>query len=143
MSDPAGSNASFTIGSHDRAAVSDVLVRFAWTADEGGEDDFLPFFHDDASWVMGEQAWTGRPQIVAGLMGLREAGFAGPASRARHLVHNVVLSAIDHERISARSLFTLVAEGRPPHVRAMGIYEDNLVRGADGWVILTRVVHPL
>ncbi|MFB7328457.1 nuclear transport factor 2 family protein [Streptomyces sp. NPDC056190] len=125
----------------DREAIRSLLIRFAWDADTGTRDDLAGYFTDTSTWLLGDQTWTGTTEIVSGLIGLRDAGHAGPGSGTRHLMSDIDMAdEIINGHVSVRSIFVLTSTGERPSLIAVGTYHDRIIRTGTGWRIGDRQV---
>jgi hypothetical protein len=121
----------------DKAAISDVLIRYATSIDQRDWTMFRTCFTEDVTldYDSGIGTYKGREVFTKRF----EEGHAkiGPTM---HKLTNFVIN-VDGDKATAKSyvdalLMPLEAGG---HVRrANGFYEDTLVREKDGWKIASR-----
>jgi SnoaL-like domain len=131
-----------TVQVADELAIRNVLTGSAFLADVGDLAELHEFFSPDAAWVTTRGTHEGLAAVTTAYQGARDAGFAGPASRNRHLVSTVAIRLGPGDgRATARSYWTLVGPVDGSLVLKMtGEYEDQLVRRDGGWRIVRRVV---
>lgn len=126
------------------AAPDDVLIRSligraAHLGDEGAPDDYRTLYTDDATWTFGDATQSGVDAIVEGTRQRRAEGVSGPGTNTRHLVVPLHV-AVDGDAATAVSYFLFFANtSSVPEVRMFGVYDDELVRTAQGWRIRRRV----
>ncbi|GAA0957160.1 nuclear transport factor 2 family protein [Actinocorallia libanotica] len=121
--------------------IRNLMARFAFLAD--GAPDLGPLLElltEDAEWVVGDAATTGRAAIGERLGRSRAAGVAGPGSGTRHLITTLEVTPTGEDAATARSYWLLVAGGDTTACRMVGEYHDTLRRTPDGWRISRRKV---
>ena len=124
----------------DTAEIITLLNRFGRMADEGTLADIGELCTDDVEWWMPEVTWRGREEVLAGLGSMRELGYAGPASRNRHVITNHEVH-LDGDRAAAHAYFQLLSGDLPVSILAVGSYTDELRRSADGrWLFARRQI---
>lgn len=125
----------------DELAIRNLLAGSAIMADVGSLEDMHEFFSQDAAWVTSRGSSEGLQAVTAAYQAARDAGFAGPDSRNRHLVGTIAVSCLSEDRATARSYWTLVGPAAGTLVLKMtGEYHDDFVRLRHGWRIVRRVV---
>jgi 3-phenylpropionate/cinnamic acid dioxygenase small subunit len=121
----------------DRAAIRDLLLRYAHGVDRRDLDAVAACFTADASY----KGSLGEGSIEVALRALRER--MGQYSSTMHLVANQLVS-IDGDRADSETYaiaYHQLAEGEERRSLAVGVrYLDRLVRRADGWRICHREV---
>jgi hypothetical protein len=117
--------------SDDRAAIVDLLGRYAWYVNTQDSDGFAACFTEDGVW---EGAGYGR---IAGTESLRTF-WAKNTPRNPHLPMNYVI-AVDGDTGTAHSDILIVgnAEGAWA-IHTVGSYDDELVRVGGAWKIKYR-----
>ncbi len=122
----------------DHAAIVDLAVRYCWALDERNFDDLRQVFTPDATATLGGVDCAGIDAIIE-----RVDRALTPLDASMHLVgsHQV---AVDGDRATARCYLHAQhvrrgTEGGDNFVVA-GIYDDRLVRTADGWRIAHRTL---
>lgn len=122
----------------DRAALHDLLVRYATAVDERDHDALAGCFTDDA-----EASFAG---IAAGAGGHSIATFLlstlGPAE-STHVVANVRVELRGDEAAVSSVAVVYGVRGEPEQLRLRGVtYRDVCVRTPNGWRIRERVHTP-
>jgi 3-phenylpropionate/cinnamic acid dioxygenase small subunit len=115
--------------------VADFLVRYATAIDTRDWDLFRTCFTDDVDADYGAIGhWHGIDEITEWMAATHE-----PCGHTLHRITNVVVHE-QGDRATARAYVeALVLFGDDTRgVRASGFYDDELVRGAEGWRIETR-----
>jgi uncharacterized protein (TIGR02246 family) len=124
----------------DRQDICDVLVRYATGIDRRDWPLFATVFTDDCECDYGEIGrWHGVDEITA----FMDASHAA-AGHTMHRMTNHVID-IDGDRAAARTYVDayILAPGSTAGVNAVGIYDDELVRTADGWRVARRRFTPV
>ena len=123
----------------DDSLIRSLIGRAAHLADEGTPEEYRPLYTEDASWSFAGDTQSGVDAIVQGARQRRAAGVSGPGTDTRHLVVPLHVS-VDGDRAKAVSYFLFFGNtATVPEVRVFGVYEDDLVRTADGWRLQCRV----
>lgn len=126
----------------DESEIRKTLAGLAQATDDGTPDDYATFWTTDAVWeVIGYETRNGRDGIRAGAQSRFEAGLIGPDAKTRHLVSTQVIN-VTGDRATARSAHTVVITKDSPVVAFCGVYEDELARVGDRWLIAYRRVIP-
>ncbi len=117
--------------------VADVLVRYATAIDRRDWDLFATCFTDDCHADYGPiGVWHGVEPITAWMRDTHD-----PLGHTMHRITNVVVRAgVDENHVAARSYVDALVlfPGNEAGTQAVGWYDDELVRGADGWRIASR-----
>lgn len=117
-----------------------LLNQFGRMADEGTIPEIGALCTEDVEWWMPDATWQGRDAVLKGLETMRELGYAGPASRNRHVITNHEIH-VDGDRAAAHSYFQLLSGDTPSSILAIGSYTDELHRDAEGrWLFARRQV---
>jgi hypothetical protein len=119
----------------DRQDINDVLVRYAKGIDRRDWALFRTVFTEDCEIDYGEiGTWTGADAITE-FMELSHSG-------AGHTLHRLTNQAIsvDSDRATARTYVDglIMAADNTSGVNAIGYYDDELVRTANGWQVSRR-----
>ncbi len=121
----------------DRQAIVDVLVDYCWALDSRQFEMLEQVFHPHATAFLGTER-PSRESIIEKI-----SGSLAPLDATQHLIsnHKVVITGdtaisrcylqSQHVRHSAQGGTNYIIGGR---------YEDELVRTADGWRIMRRVL---
>ena len=119
----------------DRQDISDLLVRYATAIDRRDWPLFRTVFTDDCELDYSEiGAWKGI-DAVAEFMEQAHA-------MAGHTMHRLTNQAVtvDGDKATARTFVDalIMAGDNKTGVNALGFYDDEIVRTADGWRIARR-----
>ncbi|MFV8161526.1 nuclear transport factor 2 family protein [Mycobacterium sp. 134] len=120
----------------DRLDIVDVLVRYATGIDRRDWPLFRTVFTDDCVLDYGQiGAWNG-VDAVTEFMDQSHA----MAGHTMHRLSNHAI-AVDGDAATARTYIDglIMAQDNNSGVNAVGFYDDELVRTADGWRIARRV----
>jgi ketosteroid isomerase-like protein len=126
----------------DAAAVRNVVARVAQLADSDSDDfeAYLALWADDAVTVHPTDTARGHAEILARSVDLRRRGVQGPGTDTMHVSTTQFVEVTgDSARCVSYWLFYGRASGTP-ELRAMGRYDDALVRRPDGWKLWRRQV---
>jgi 3-phenylpropionate/cinnamic acid dioxygenase small subunit len=124
----------------DRQDIADVLLRYATGIDRRDWALFRTAFTDDCELDYGEiGTWSGVDAVTK---------FMDDAhAMAGHTMHRLTNQAIavDGDRAEARTYVDglIMAADNGSGVNAVGFYDDELVRTADGWRITRRRFTPV
>lgn len=119
----------------DRQDISDLLVRYASGIDRRDWPLFRTVFTEDCQLDYGEiGAWNG-VDAVADFMEQVHA----MAGHTMHRLSNITVT-LDGDRAQARTYIDglIMAAHNRSGVNAIGFYDDEIVRTADGWRIARR-----
>jgi 3-phenylpropionate/cinnamic acid dioxygenase small subunit len=119
----------------DRQDISDVLLRYATGIDRRDWPLFRTVFTDDCQLDYGEVgAWTGGDEVTEFMQQAHAM-----AGHTMHRLTNQVIT-VDGDTAQSRTYvdaLIMVGEGNSG-VNAAGLYDDDLVRTADGWRVSRR-----
>lgn len=124
----------------DKQDIVDVLIRYATGIDRRDWPLFRTVFTDDCVLDYGDiGVWHG-VDAVTEFMDLAHAG----AGHTMHRMTNHVIE-ITNDAATARTYVDglIMAADNNSGVNAVGLYDDELVRGADGWRIARRRFTPV
>ena len=124
----------------DRQDISDVLIRYATGIDRRDWPLFRTVFTADCELDYGEiGTWHGIDAVTA----FMEQSHA-MAGDTMHRMSNQVI-AVDGDRAEARTYVDglILGPDNTSGVNAVGFYDDDLVRTADGWRIARRRFTPV
>ena len=119
----------------DRQNISDVLMRYATGIDRRDWPLFRTVFTDDCELDYGEVgSWNGIDAVTAFMQQAHSM-----AGHTMHRLTNQVI-AVDGDKAQARTYVdALIMLGdNNSGVNAAGFYDDELVRGDDGWRVARR-----
>jgi 3-phenylpropionate/cinnamic acid dioxygenase small subunit len=123
--------------SEARGEIENLLERYCWLTDHGQLDEWATCFARDGVLRIRDTELRGR-EAIRSEMGER---LRRRFRFLRHLSHQASVSLVDDSHAVARSYFELrgaTAEGR--EIEALGSYEDQLVKTAEGWKLSSRAV---
>jgi 3-phenylpropionate/cinnamic acid dioxygenase small subunit len=110
----------------DRDEILQLLYRYNHTIDSGDADGWADTFIDDGRFDLGGRLLQGRAELV---------GFASGVSGTRHVVTNPLID-VTGDAARVRAYFMLLTGGA---IAMVGVYDDDVVRTADGWRFASRV----
>jgi 3-phenylpropionate/cinnamic acid dioxygenase small subunit len=116
--------------------VGAVLVRYATGIDRRDWDLFRTCFTADVEADYGDiGVWHGIDEITRFMIDIH----AG-CGHTLHRITNIAVTAVDDDHAEARAYVDALVmfAGNAGGVRAAGYYDDELVRGDDGWRIARR-----
>lgn len=133
----------------DRAAIQDLIYRYAWALDSHDLETLGECFADECEFDSFPRTLTpdlpfparGRADILALVHSAQQRW---PLTRRRHVVTNELIDFLGDGRARARSYLTVVFTdpGAEPVVVLTGNYEDRLeFAPSHGWRFGRRVVH--
>ena len=126
----------------DRLAIRDLVDRFSLAVTTRDQPAICAAFTQSAQWSVGkpaEMAFNGDEQIGAGIVaGLSNFEFLV------QMAHSVVIE-LAGDRAQARCVIQEVGRfnGGASGIQMMGIYHDELQRGAQGWRFTRRFFQPI
>ena len=127
----------------DYAEIQQLYAHYAYAYDSGALDDYTSMFTPDGEFVItGGQTFKGSTRL-AQLARSGPTGAGSPVKNRLTLSHFTTNVAIDSAPDGARGRAYLavieVRKGGERYVRSSGLYEDALVKTADGWRFKSRV----
>lgn len=124
----------------DKAQIAEVLVRCATGIDTKDWPLFRACWTDEVDVDYGDLGTYTDADAYAALVEQIHGGM-GPTY---HRLSNIAVD-VDGDRASARSYVHAVLQGAPGDdnswIEALGHYDDELVRTADGWRLTKRTTH--
>ncbi|MFI5046926.1 MAG: nuclear transport factor 2 family protein [Acidimicrobiia bacterium] len=111
----------------DRDEILQVLYRYNHAFDSGDADEWAGTFTEDAVFNAAGRVMNGREELRT------FAGGAGGGGR-RHLLMNPVID-VEGDTAHVRAYVVLLRDGA---IGAVGGYDDELARTAEGWRIAKR-----
>ena len=136
-----------TASVQDRAAIQNLIARYAFALDTLNADVYASVFASDAEFTFGGNTYRGRDQIrdvITRLKERRAAQPAGdkPAPKSYHAITNTLIEfANDHEAHHRSYWQTLSGPSSGPFtVGGMGVYEDTIVKYGGEWLIQKREI---
>ena len=126
----------------DELEIRNLIARLAQLADDGGLDEYLSLFTEDAVWgneTLGMK--TGHAEILKGAEDRRASGMAGPGAHARHVITTSAIQADGGDTASGRSVFHFYTKTDSlPELAMLGVYEDEFRRTPEGWKLARRAI---
>lgn len=127
----------------DEAEVRNVIARLAQLADTDTDDfeEYLSLWAEDGVTVHPTDTAVGHKAIFDRSTELRRNGVQGPGTDSMH-VNTTQWVHVDGDVARSRSywLFYHRVSSHEPLLRAMGSYEDTLMRPPNGWKLARREV---
>lgn len=132
----------------DHQQITTLLARIAHLADDGDPVAYTECFTQDAVWELTDatglpmdvQRIEGRGRLLAGVRERRSTGIQGPGSHTRHDI-STILVEVDGDRAMSRCYFRYLQHtDDAPQTVAMGVYHDEFVRTAGGWLLHHRTI---
>lgn len=126
----------------DESAVRNVVARVAQLADSDTDDfeAYLALWADDAVTEHPTDTARGHAEILARSVDLRRRGVQGPGTDTVH-VSTTQYVEVDGDEARCTSYWLFYGNASAtPELRAMGRYDDTLVRRPDGWKLWRRHV---
>jgi ketosteroid isomerase-like protein len=127
----------------DAAEVRAVIARLAQLADTDTDDfeEYLSLWAEDAVTVHPTDTAHGHAEILARSRELRRRAVQGPGTDSMHVITTQWVR-VEGDEATSRSYWLFYGRaGEPsPELRAMGAYDDTLVRTAGGWKLRRRLV---
>ncbi|BBZ69471.1 nuclear transport factor 2 family protein [Mycobacterium paraseoulense] len=121
-----------------RERIRDTLARYNWSGDAGDVNGLAETFcADGVLEIRGMEPLRGRSAIATFLRGVDVAREAGAKPIVRHLLTNVLFTAMTRDAAHVSSYFTVVTHVGLDHC---GRYRDTLVPDGDAWLIKHRKV---
>jgi len=118
----------------DRMEISDLLVRYATGIDRRDWPLFRTVFTADCELDYGEVGtWNGVDAVTE----FMEQAHAA-AGHTMHRLTNQAITIEGDKAVSRTYVDAVIMVGDQPGVNALGFYDDEIVRTADGWRIARR-----
>ena len=112
----------------DKDAIRELLHRYCFCMDEGRFAELAALFAPDGEWIAPYRTAKGPAGIAAWL-----EQSVPPTPRRVHYVMNTIIDCAG-TRATARSNYLVMVEGTGgPIPSVCGVYDDVLVKQADGW----------
>ena len=119
--------------------IRNVIARIALLADQGGLDEYVDQFTEDALWAFPNGPRQGREDIRAGAEERRAGGVTGPGSATRHVITTVSVQLEGEDAATADSYFLFYQQtATAPTLFNMGHYHDTFARQGDVWRLARR-----
>jgi uncharacterized protein (TIGR02246 family) len=131
----------------DRAAIQNLIAKYAFALDTLNADLYASVFAPDAEFSFGGNTYRGRDQIRGVIASIKERRAARPASdgpvpKSYHAITNTLIEFDNDHQAHHRSYWQTITgqSGGPFTVGGMGIYEDTIVRTDGEWLIKKREI---
>ena len=131
----------------DRAAIQNLIVKYAIALDTLDADMYASVFAEDAEFTFGGNTFKGREQIRGVVTGLQQRRAArpaseGPAPKSYHAITNTFVEFVNDHEANHRSYWQTLsgASSGPFNVGGMGVYQDTLVKKNGVWLIQKRQI---
>lgn len=130
----------------DRAAIENLIVRYAHVYDALDADGYASIFAEDADFTFGGNTLHGRAAIRGVITGAIERRAKAPANEppaeTYHIISNTRIDFVSDTEAHHRSYWQVVsrAEGSTPVVANVGYYDDVIVKRNGEWLIQKRVI---
>lgn len=119
----------------DRLDILDLTARYNHAIDSGDGESWAQTFTPDGIFRSARGDIVGRADLAK----FATDWFAGSEDTRRHWVCNQVVE-VDGDTATQRAYLQLVRSGSEPTILSTARYEDQLTRGADGWLFTVRHV---
>lgn len=130
----------------DRAAIENLVVKYAHVYDALDADGYASIFAEDADFTFGGNTLHGRAAIRGVITGALErranASANEPVVKTYHIISNTRIEFVSDTEARHRSYWQVVsrAEGGAPVVANVGYYDDVVVKRNGEWLIQSRVI---
>ena len=136
----------------DRAAIEDLMWRYARALDSSDADAYAAVYTEDGQFGTGDKATKGRAALHKMVADLRQARIdreakgepRRPGTLHMETNHSITFHDADHATYNAYwvTMFTALGPDTPARVGAVGRSVDELVRANGQWLIKLRNVSP-
>jgi hypothetical protein len=135
----------------DEIAIRDVIYKSAMLQDSGRMAEYVNLFTEDGTWELKGEApspglfptqMRGRGMMLDVLQKLAAQKYIGPDSHRYHLKAQTVVTLAGDTASASTYGMVYVSSDSKPQLAGFRIYNDKLVRTADGWKIAERVLEP-
>lgn len=136
----------------DRAAIEDLMWRYARALDTADADAYAAVYTEDGQFGTGDKATKGRAALHKMVADLKQARVdreakgepKRPGTLHMETNHSIVFKDADHATYNAYwvTMFTALGPDTPARVGAVGRSVDELVRINGKWLIRLRNVAP-
>jgi 3-phenylpropionate/cinnamic acid dioxygenase small subunit len=141
----AAADAPSTASVQDRAAIQNLIAKYAFALDTLNADLYASVFAPDAEFTFGGNTYKGRDKIRGVIASIKERRAAQPASdkpapKSYHAITNTLIEFTNDTHAHHRSYWqTLSGQSSGPFtVGGMGVYEDTIVKVNGEWLIQKR-----
>lgn len=142
----AAADAPSTASVQDRAAIQNLISRYAFALDTLNADLYASVFAPDAELTFGGNTYKGRDKIRGVVTSVRDRRTAGQTAsdkvprKSYHAITNTLIEFTDDTHAHHRSYWQTLSgpSGGPFTVGGMGVYEDTIVKVNGEWLIQKR-----
>jgi len=142
----AAADAPSTASVQDRAAIQNLIAKYAFALDSLNADMYASVFAPDADLTFGGNTYTGRDKIRGVVTSIKERrATASTASekiapKSYHVITNTLIEFTDDTHANHRSYWQTVSgpSSGPFTVGGAGVYEDTIVKVNGEWLIRKR-----
>jgi uncharacterized protein (TIGR02246 family) len=141
----AAAEAPSTASVQDRAAIQNLIAKYAFALDSLNADMYASVFAPDADLTFGGNTYTGRDKIRGVVTTIKERRAAQPTSdkpapKSYHVITNTLIEFTDDTHANHRSYWQTVSgpSSGPFTVGGVGVYEDKIVKVNGAWLIQKR-----
>ncbi len=131
----------------DRAAIQNLIAKYAFALDTLNADLYASVFAPDAEFTFGGNTYKGRDAIRGVVASIKERRAAQPVSdkpapKSYHAITNTLIEFTNDTHAHHRSYWqTLSGQSSGPFtVGGMGVYEDTIVKMNGEWLIQKREI---
>jgi 3-phenylpropionate/cinnamic acid dioxygenase small subunit len=143
----AAADAASATAAQDRAAIQNLIAKYAFALDTLNADLYASVFAPNAEFTFGGNTYKGRDQIRGIIANIKERRAArpatdGPAPKSYHAITNTMIEFVNDHQAHHRSYWQTISgqSSGPFSVGGMGLYEDTLVKVDDEWLIQKREI---
>ncbi len=141
----AAADAPSTASVQDRAAIQNLIAKYAFALDTLNADMYASVFAPDAEFTFGGNTYKGRDKIRGVIASVKERRAAQPVSdkpapKSYHAITNTLIEFTNDTHAHHRSYWQTLSgpSSGPFTVGGMGVYEDTIVKMNGEWLIQKR-----
>lgn len=130
----------------DRAAIQNLVAKYAFALDALDADAYASVFTEDAELTFGGNTYHGRAQIRDLINGFKQRAASRPAAdppaKSYHAITNTMIEFVNDHEAHHRSYWQTIRgpSSGPFTVGGMGVYEDVMVKRDGQWLIQSRKI---
>jgi 3-phenylpropionate/cinnamic acid dioxygenase small subunit len=143
----AAADAPAATAAQDRAAIQNLIAKYAFALDTLNADLYASVFAPDAQFTFGGNTYKGREQIRGIIATVKERRAArpasdGPAPKSYHAITNTMIEFVNDHEAHHRSYWQTISGQASGgfSVAGMGVYEDTIVKTNGEWLIQKREI---
>jgi 3-phenylpropionate/cinnamic acid dioxygenase small subunit len=143
----AAADAPAAVAAQDRAAIENLIAKYAFALDTLNAELYASVFAPDAEFTFGGNTYKGRDQIRGIIANVKERRAARPASdgpvpKSYHAITNTMIEFVNDHQAHHRSYWQTISgqSSGPFNVGGMGVYEDTIVKTNGEWLIQKREI---